>query len=188
MIRNEETPHIVKNIISNFTRLLLLLVVTLTTLQYMTPVLGQNNTLIEKEEASQLGNQPTQIINVAKNSYTISLAASFIGSFNTTYQIVGDVGSMNLSKDLIITTITKDFDSSPEAGYVNNTSSVSDNQPYPNKRNLSNPFATKDVIDEKIRSEITASIENAEKSGIVHGEIECIFGSGLDDFKCDSHT
>jgi hypothetical protein len=57
---------------------------------------------------------------------------------------------MNLSKDLIITTITKDFDSSPGAGYVNNTSSVSDNQLYPNKRNLSNPFATKDVIDEKI--------------------------------------
>lgn len=179
----------VKNIISNFTYLhLLLLVVTLATLQYMTPVLSQNNTLIEKEDASQLGNQPTQIIKVAKNSYTITLDASFIGSFNTTYQIVGDVGSMNLSKDLIITTITKDFDSSPEAGYVNNTSSVSDNQLYPNKRSLPNPFATKDVIDEKIRSEIAASMENAEKSGIVHGEIECIFGSRLDGFKCSFHN
>jgi hypothetical protein len=178
----------VKNIISNFTYLhLLLLVVSLTTLQYMTPVLSQNNT-VEKENASQLGNQPTQIIKVAKNSYTINLDASFIGSFNTTYQIVGDVGSMNLSKDLIITTITKDFDSSPEAGYVNNTSSVSDNQLYPNKRNLPNPFATKDVIDEKIRSEIAASMENAEKSGIVHGEIECIFGSRLDGFKCSFHN
>jgi hypothetical protein len=94
---------------------------------------------------------------------------------------------MNESKDLIITTITKDFDSSPEAGYVNNTGSVSDNQLYQNKRNLSNPFATKDVIDEKIKSEITASIENAEKSGIVHSEIECIFGSNIDDFKCSFH-
>jgi hypothetical protein len=154
----------------------------------MTPVLSQNNTLIEKEVTSQLRNQPLQIIKVAKNSHTISLDASFIGSFNTTYQIVGDVGSMNESKDLIITTITKDFDSLPEAGYVNNTSSKSDNQLYPNKRNLSNPFATKDVIDEKIRSEIAASIENAEKSGIVYGEIECIFSSSLDDFKCGPHT
>jgi hypothetical protein len=175
----------VRNIISNFTCMLLLLVVTLTTLQYMTPVLGQNNTLIEKGEASKLGNQTLQIMKVAKNSYTITLDASFIGSFNTTYQIVGDVGSMNLSKDLIITTITKDFDSSPEAGYVNNTSIVSDNQLYPNKRNLPNPFATKDAIDEKIRREIAASIENAEKSGIVSGEIECIFGSNIDDFKCN---
>jgi hypothetical protein len=181
-----KSPYMsVKKIISNFTYLLLLLlVVTLTTLQYMTPVLSQKNTLIEKEDASQLGNQPTQILKVAKNSYTITLDASFIGSFNTTYQIVGDVGSMNLSKDLIITTITKDFDSSPEAGYVNNTTSVSDNQLHPNKRSLPNPFATKDVIEEKIRSEIAASMENAEKSGIVHGEIECIFGSRLDGFKC----
>jgi hypothetical protein len=178
----------VKNIISNFTYLLLLPVVTLTTLQYITPVLSQNNTLIEKEDASQLGNQQTQIIKVAKNSYTITLDASFIGPFNTTYQIVGDVGSMNLSKDLIITTITKDFDSSPEAGYVNNTSRISDNQLYPNKRNIPNPFATKDVIDEKIRSEIAASMENAEKSGIVHGEIECIFGSSLDRFKCSFYN
>ena len=178
----------VKNIISNFTYLLLLLVISLTTLQYMTPVLSQNNTLTEKEDTSQSGNQSLQIIKVAKNSYTITFDATFIGSFNTTYQIVGDVGSMNESKDLIITTITKDFDSSPEAGYVNNTGSVSDNQLYPNKRNLSNPFATKDVIDEKIKSEIAASIENAEKSGIVHGEIECIFGSSLDDFKCSFHN
>jgi|SoiMetStandDraft_2_1073263.scaffolds.fasta_scaffold17084_2 hypothetical protein len=178
-------PHMsVKNIILNFTYVLLLLVVSLTTLKCVTPVLSQNNTLIEKEDTSQSGNQPLQIIKVAKNSYTITLDASFIGSFNTTYQIGGDVGSMNESKDLIITTITKDFDSSPEAGYVNNTSSISDYQINPNKRNLSNPFAPKDVIDEKIKSEIAASIENAEKSGIVHGEIECIFGSSLDDFKC----
>jgi hypothetical protein len=94
---------------------------------------------------------------------------------------------MNVSEDLIITTITKDFDSSPEAGSVSNTSSVSDNQIIPNRRNLPNPFATKDVIDEKIGGEIASSIKNAEKSGIVHGEIECIFGSSLDDFKCCFH-
>ena len=178
----------IKNIISNFTYLLLFLAVTLTTLQYMTPVLSRTNALTEKEDANQLGNQTLQIVKVATNSYTITPDASFIGSFNTTYQIAGDVGSMNVSKDLIITTISKDFDSSPEAGYVNNTSSVSDYQIIPNKRNLSNPFATKDVIDEKIRSEIAASIEDAEKSGIVHAEIECIFGSSLDDFKCSFHN
>jgi hypothetical protein len=95
---------------------------------------------------------------------------------------------MNVSEDLIITTITKDFDSSPEAGYVNNANSVSDYQIIPNRRNLPNPFATRDVIDENIRSEIASSIKNAEKSGIVPGEIECIFGSSLDDFKCSFHN
>lgn len=35
--------------------------------------------------------------------------------FNTTHQIVGEVGSMNVSEDLVTTTMTKDFDSSPEA-------------------------------------------------------------------------
>jgi hypothetical protein len=106
----------IKNIISNFTYLLLFLAVTLTTLQYMTPVLSRTNALTEKEDANQLGNQTLQIVKVATNSYTITPDASFIGSFNTTYQIAGDVGSMNVSKDLIITTISKDFDSSPEAG------------------------------------------------------------------------
>jgi hypothetical protein len=31
-------------------------------------------------------------------------------------------------------------------------------------------------------------MENAEKSGIVYGEIECIFGSSLDGFKCSFHN
>lgn len=178
----------VKNIITNFTYLLPLFVVTLTTLQFITPVLSQTKTLTEKEDASQLRNQPLQIIKIAKSSYTITPDASFIGSFNTTYQIVGDAGSMNVSKDLIITTITKDFGSSSVAGYVNNMSRVSDYQINSSKPNLSNPFATKGVIEEKIRSEIAASIENAEKAGNVHGEIECIFGSSLYDFKCNFHN
>jgi hypothetical protein len=57
----------------------------------MTPVLSQTNTSTEKEDANQLGNQTLHIIKVAINSYTITSDASFIGSFNTTYQIVGDV-------------------------------------------------------------------------------------------------
>jgi hypothetical protein len=58
-------------------------------------------------------------------NHTISSDTSITGSFNTTYQIVGEVGSMNVSEDLVTTTMTKDFDSSPEARYVNCTSSTS---------------------------------------------------------------
>lgn len=101
--------------------------------------------------------------------------------------MVGGVESMDVSEDLIISTITQDFDALPAAGYVNDTSTSSRYQVDPNERNLPNPFATKGAIDEKIRSEIATSIENAAKSDIAHGEIECIFGSSLNDFRCSFH-
>jgi hypothetical protein len=167
--------------------LFLSLAISLTAFQYMSSVLGQINTLTEKEEASQSGNQTLHITKVATNSYTIASGASFIGSFNTTYHVVGGVESMDVSEDLIISTITQDFDALPAAGYVNDTSTSSRYQVIPNERNLPNPFATKGAIVEKIRSEIATSIENAAKSDIAHGEIECIFGSSLNDFRCSFH-
>jgi hypothetical protein len=91
-------------------------------------------------------------------NHTISSDTSITGSFNTTYQIVGEVGSMNVSEDLVTTTMTKDFDSSPEARYVNCTSSTSHHRISSNERNLPNPFATKHVIVRKISSDITTSI------------------------------
>lgn len=72
---------------------------------------------------------------------------------------------MDESKDLIISTVTEDFGNSPTIGYVNNTSSPSPvSQANLNQPGLPNPFATKAVIDERIRNEITTSIGNATKS------------------------
>jgi hypothetical protein len=88
--------------------------ISVTAFQYMSSVLGQINTLTEKEEASQSGNQTLHITKVATNSYTIASDASFIGSFNTTYHVVGGVESMDVSEDIIISTITQDFDALPE--------------------------------------------------------------------------
>jgi hypothetical protein len=39
-----------------------------------------------------------------------------MGLFNTTYHVVGGVESMDVSEDLIISTITQDFDALPAAG------------------------------------------------------------------------
>jgi hypothetical protein len=122
----------------------------------------------------------------ATNSYTISSGASYMGAFDTTYSITGSVSSMDRSKDLIISTITEDLGSSPTIGYVNNTGSSS-SQANLNQPGLPNPFATRADIDEKIRAEITSSIDNAVKSNSANGEIKCIFGSSLDDFKCSFH-
>jgi hypothetical protein len=152
---------------------------------YITSVFAQNTT---QSQENNVGEQTLHIIKDTTNSYTISSGASFVGSFDTTYSIVGDAKSMEASKDLIISTITEDFGNSPTIGYVNITNtSASAPQVNLNQPSLPNPFATKADIDEKIGSEITTSIDNAAKSGRVEGEIKCIFGSSLDDFKCGFH-
>ena len=93
---------------------------------------------------------------------------------------------MSAFRDLIISTITEDFSISSTIGYVNSTS-VSGSQTNPIQLTVPNPFATKEDINEKIRNEITTSIGNAVKSKVTEGEIRCIFGSSLDDFKCRFH-
>ena len=150
---------------------------------YVPSVFAQNATQSEEN----VGEQTLHIVKDATNSYTISSGASFVGSFDTTYSIVGDVRGMDASKGLILSTITEDFGNSPTIGYVNNTISSSASQANLNQPSLPSPFATKDAIDEKIRSEITTSIDNAVKSDSAQREIKCIFGSSLDDFKCSSH-
>jgi hypothetical protein len=151
---------------------------------YITSVFAQN---ITQSQENNGGEQILHIIKDATNSYTISSGASFVGSFDTTYSIVGDARSMEASKDLITSTVTEDFGNSPTVGYVNNTNTSSASQVNLNQPSLPNPFATKADIDEKISSEITTSIDNAAKSDLIEGEIKCIFGSSLDDFKCSFH-
>lgn len=161
----------------------LLLAITPVTSLYVVSAYAQN--LIQNEENS--GRQTLHIIKDATNSYTISSGTSFVSAFDTTYSIIGGVSSIEESKDLLISTIIEDFSDSPTIGYINNTSTSSASQTSLNQSSLPNPFATKDVIDEKIRNELTASIDDAAKSDSADGEIKCIFGSNLDDFKCSFH-
>lgn len=146
---------------------------------FLAPIFAQN---ITQSEENNGGEDILHITKDATNSYTISSGASFIGAFDTTYSIAGSVRSIEASKDLIITTITEDFGSSPTIGYVNNTSSPP--QANLNQPGLPNPFATKADIDEKIKNGVTASVESAAASNSVNGEIKCIFGSSLNNFKC----
>ena len=158
-----------------FVSFLLTLIVTS---PYTTPAFTQNVTQNEEETTLHITKDAT-------NSYTISSGASFIGAFDTTYSITGSIGSMEASEDLIISTITEDFGSSPTIGYVNNTNFPP--QANLNQPGLPNPFAAKADIDEKIRNELTASIGSAAESNSANGEIKCIFGSSLNDFKCTFH-
>ena len=66
------------------------------------------------ETAGQLEQQT--IIHITKdgtNSYLISGGSSNIGTFDTSYRIVGERSAVRASEELIITTITEDFRRSP---------------------------------------------------------------------------
>lgn len=152
------------------------------------PLVAAQNISSTEQEGQGGGKQTLHITKDATNSYTIFSGASFIGSFDTTYSIVGGVSSINTSKDLIIYTIIEDFGSSPTIGYINATSSISSGfQTNPNQPTLPNPFANEEAINEKIRKEISTAIDSAAQSNFANGEIKCTFGTSLDEFKCDFH-
>src|SRR3712207_9114110 len=54
------------------------------------------------------------IIKDATNSYTISGSSSHVGSFDTTYRIAGERSAIRSAENLIISTITHDFTTSPD--------------------------------------------------------------------------
>jgi hypothetical protein len=125
------------------------------------------------------------------NSYTISSGFSSIGTFDTTYTILGNITSIQNARDLIISTITKDYDSTPTIGYVKvapqktaeGDASSSSSQPS----TIANPFADKATINQRIISEIDKAMESSAKSNFVNLEIKCDFGMDLSDWKCSSH-
>src|SRR5919109_1468219 len=130
------------------------------------------------------------------NSYTISSGSSSVGTFDTTYTILGNVDSVRNVRDLIISTITKDYDSSPTIGYVKigpqttaegETNSSSSPPPLPQSATLANPFADKTTINQKITAEIHKAMESAAKSNFDNLEIKCDFGMEISDWKCSSH-
>ena len=130
--------------------------------------------------------QQQQTIHITKdstNSYVISGGSSSVGSFDTTYRIAGERSDVRASEDLIITTITDDFRSSPTIGYV--TSGTTDVAAQ-DTATLPNPFATPEQITERITSELRRVITEAENntSQGQFVEINCNFGMMLDEMHC----
>jgi hypothetical protein len=132
------------------------------------------------------------IIKDTTNSYTISSGFTSIGTFDTTYTILGNITSIKNATDLIITTITKDYDSTPTIGYVKvapqkTSQGEASSSSSPQPSTIANPFADKATINQSIITEIQKAIESAAKSNFVNLEIKCDFGMDLSDWKCSSH-
>lgn len=129
------------------------------------------------------GQQSTiHIIKDTTNSYVLSGGSSSVGSFDTTYRVAGERSAIRSAENLIITTITDDFSSSPTIGYVmaSNTTTASAGATLPN------PFATPEQITERITNELRRVISEAENN-TVEGqdvEIKCGFGMTLQDMQC----
>src|SRR5919199_6686959 len=92
-----------------------------------TPLLGQattagnnnnnnNSTTTSAPLSTAGGGQQQSTIHVVKdgtNTYVISGSSSNVGSFDTTYRIEGERSAIRTAENLIISTITDDFNKSP---------------------------------------------------------------------------
>ncbi len=150
----------------------------------------QNNAVFAQTSSSASSFSAVHITKYTTNSYTISSGFSSIGTFDTTYTILGNITSIQNARDLIISTITKDYDSTPTIGYVKvapqkteGEASSSSSQPS----TIANPFADKATINQRITSEIDKAMESSAISNFVNLEIKCDFGMDLSDWKCSSH-
>lgn len=136
------------------------------------------------ELQSKLSASTIHITKDASNSYALSSGSSQIGTFDTTYTILGSVTSLKQSTDLVISTIINDFDKSPFIGYIIAPKSKSDTK----LPTLANPFVDKSTINEKIKNEIQSSISSSQKLKTSQAEIKCSFGMEINDWKCSTHS
>jgi hypothetical protein len=118
----------------------------------------------------------------SSNSYALSSGSSQIGSFDTTYTILGSVSSIKMSQNLITSTIINDYDKSPFIGYVIADKSGTNSQSL----GLANPFADKTTINTKIKNEIQKSIDSSSKINTQEAVIKCDFGMELNKWNCST--
>ena len=125
------------------------------------------------------------IIKDATNSYTLSGSSSHVGSFDTTYRIAGERSAIRSAENLIITTITHDFTTSPTIGYVRAGGTGATTSTEAGAA-LPSPFASHQHITERITSELRSAITQAESSTSQgqHVEIKCDFGMSLESMRC----
>jgi hypothetical protein len=126
--------------------------------------------------------QQQQIIHITKastNSYLLysNLSSANVGSFDTTYTVVGERSAVRSAENPIISTITYDFRSSPTIGYISTGNSESPR---------SSPFATPEQVTERITNELRRAISEAgtNRAQSPIWEIQCDFGMTLEQMLC----
>jgi hypothetical protein len=131
------------------------------------------------------GGGQEQRIHITKdgtNSYVLSGGSSRVGSFDTTYIVVGERSAIRSAENLIISTITEDFRNSPTIGYVR----AGGGGATGTGTTLPSPFASHEEITERITTELRRAITEAESNTPQgqHVEIKCDFGMSLEEMRC----
>ena len=171
----------IKNLSNTLIVLSALSILTISSISIMGIVESYSQT---GELQSKLSASTIHITKDASNSYALSSGSSQIGTFDTTYTILGSVTSLKQSTDLVISTIINDFDKSPFIGYIIAPKSKLDTK----LPTLANPFVDKSTINEKIKNEIHSSINSSQKLKTSQAEIKCSFGMEINDWKCSTHS
>jgi hypothetical protein len=130
------------------------------------------------------------------NIYTVSSGFAKTNNFVTTYTITGGLDSIRSASDLIISTITKDFDSNANIGYVRSGSSPPQQSPEQQKNQnqqqqqnmLPNPFVDKSMINETISTAIQNAISSSSISLGGYTQIKYNFGMNLADYICNTNV
>ena len=140
--------------------------------------------------------QSNYTINVAKTTegnFTVTNGASYVGSsFETTYSMRGTTTDFIEAREALTSSILDDFGKSPTIGYIKMNST--DTPTNTNATGLANPFASKEQIDEKVKSVLSYALDKIEHPvGITPNvgdsrELRCEFGNVLDEFWCDIPT
>ena len=121
---------------------------------------------------------------VATGNTIIANKTSFVGGFDTTYSIIGNIKDIQDSKVLIIKSMIDDFSKSPTVGYVKVSKSISNST----GTQITNPFASDEQIKLKIQDLLSKSIDSVTDSSIELLELKCFFGNSLDLFSCSVYS
>jgi hypothetical protein len=143
--------------------------------------------------ANAQSNYTIKVAKTTEGNFTVTNGATYVGSsFDTIYSMRGKATDFIKAKDVLTSSILNDFGKSPTIGYikVNNT----DTQTNKNMNGIANPFASKEQIDEKVKSVLSYALDKIEHPvGITPNigdsrQIKCEFGNVLQDFWCDIPT
>ena len=134
-----------------------------------------------------------KVTKTTEGDFTVIDGSSYVGTyFDTTYTMTGTATDFIKAKDVLMASLLDDFSKSPTIGYVQMNSTVT--QTNDNMTGLANPFATKEQIDEKVKSVFSYALDKIEHPvGITPDigdsrQIKCVFGNVLYDFWCDIPT
>ena len=154
---------------------------SLLTISY-TSLIRITESFSQTEEIESKSLSAIHITKDTSNSYVLSDGSSYIGSFDTTYNILGSVSSLQESKNLIYSTVINDYEKSPFIGYIK-----AENQSGSDSPTLANPFLDIATINKTIEDELQISIESASKLETTEAVIQCNFGMIISKWNCSAN-